>query len=274
MFTFDPAASYTMPAHFGARRPEPNSSGWYRDVTAVTVPYLTDRDLLAAHLPEPFEVGVEPIVTVFYARNRDVDWLAGHGYNMIGVTCSAVYKGPTEQLSGSFTLVVWENLADPILTGRELQGIPKIYADIPDHTVTHGGNPAETWRAGATHFGHRIVDIEVTGLRPPTIDEIAAAQQQQATDDHPMAWRHMPAVGRPGASISEATTFPSENVFTDARVATGSVEWHRLTWEQNPTQYRIVNALADLPILEHRPAVITWGSTNLIVPERPSRVLS
>ena len=32
------------------------------------------------------------------------------------------------------------------------------------------------------------------------------------------------------------------------RVGAGRVEWHRLTLEQNPTQFHIVNALADLPI--------------------------
>jgi len=34
------------------------------------------------------------------------------------------------------------------------------------------------------------------------------------------------------------------------------VEWHRLTWEQNPTQFHIVNALKRLPILEYREATV------------------
>lgn len=269
MFRFDPDASYTMPAHFGPRQFEPGATGWYHDVTAMTVPYVTDRDRLAAYLPQPFEVGAEPIVTVFYAQNRDVDWLAGHGYNMIGVTASAIYHGEIERLSGTFTLVIWENLADPILTGRELQGIPKIFADITDHTIDDRGR----WSAGAAHFGNPIVDLSVTDLRALTADEIDAARRDQVDHPHPMGWRHMPEVGAPGAAISEPTTFPSENVFTDAWVGTGELDWHRLTWKQNPTQYHIVNALADLPILEHRPAIITKGSTNLFVLERLPRVL-
>lgn len=269
MFTFDPSASYTMPAHFGPRQFEPGASGWYHDVTAMTVPYLTDRDRLAAHLPEPFEVGAEPIVTVFYARNRDVDWLAGHGYNMIGVTASAVYHGPKEQLTGTFTLVIWENLTDPILSGRELQGIPKIYADIPDHTIDEAG----AWHAGAAHFGNAIVDLSIGDLRPPTAEEISTAEADRAGSDNPMGWRYLPGVSGIGTAVSEPTTFPSENVFTDAKVGAGSVDWQRLTWEQNPTQYRIVNALADLPILEYRPAIITTGSTNLLIPTRLPRAL-
>ena len=59
----------------------PKASGWYRDVTAMVVSYLTDRDQLARYLPEPFEVGEEALVSVFYTCNRRVDWLAGHGYD-------------------------------------------------------------------------------------------------------------------------------------------------------------------------------------------------
>jgi acetoacetate decarboxylase len=270
MFQFDPDASYTMPAHFGARRFEPGASGWYHDVTAMTIRYLTDRERLATHLPEPFSVADEPVVTVFYARNRDVDWLAGHGYNMIGVTAAAIYDGPTERLTGSFTLVIWENLPDPILSGRELQGIPKIYAEIPDHSVDADG----VWHAGAAHFGHQIVDLSIGGLRPPTDQEIDAAEGDQAANDNPMGWRYFPCVSGIGTAVSEPTTFPSENVFTSAQIGTGAIEWQRLTWEQNPTQYRIANALADLPIVEYLPAIITTGSTNLFIPTRIPRTLA
>jgi hypothetical protein len=83
----------------------------------------------------------------------------------------------------------------------------------------------------------------------------------------------MPGVGGAGSSINEMTTFPSESVYTGAWIGEGKIEWNRLTWEQNPTQHHIVNALADLPILEYRPAFVTTGSSNLIVPERMSRVL-
>jgi hypothetical protein len=93
-----------------------------------------------------------------------------------------------------------------------------------------------------------------------------------------MGWRYIPAVGGFGAALSEPTIFPSENVITEAYVGTGAIRWNHLTWEQNPTQFHIVNALADLaladlPVLEYRPAFITKGSTNLFIPERWSRAL-
>ena len=268
MFTFDPNGSYVMPAHFGPRPMHPKASGWYHDVTAMSISYLTDRDRLAAHLPAPFEVADEARVTVFYACNRQVDWLAGHGYNMIGVTAAATFDGENDQLSGSYALVMWENLADPILTGRELQGIPKVYADIPDHSVVGG-----EWRAGAAHFGHKIVDMAASGLRAPTDDEVAAGQTARAALT-PMAWRYLPGVSGFGETTSQPTAYPSDNVITSVQVGEGSVEWHELTWEQNPTQFHIVNALAELPILEYGPAVITEGSTNLILLDDLPRAIS
>jgi len=257
-----------MPAHFGPRRFSPKSSGWYRDVTAMVVSYLTDREELARYLPEPFQVGEEALVSIFYARNRQVDWLAGHGYNMIAVNALAVFDGKNDQLTGEYTLVMWENLTDPILTGRELQGIPKIYADIPDPSVIGG-----EWRSSASHFGHKIVDMVITDLRPATEAELEDGKKAKA-DSTPMAWRYLPGVSGLGETTSEPTAYPSENEFESVQVGKGSLVWHELTWEQNPTQFHIVNALAALPILEFRPALVTEGSTNLIIPDRLPRGLS
>ena len=268
MFKFNPYERYMMPAHFGGLHQDENSSGWYRDVTMMVVPFLTDREKLAAYLPPPFTVGEQAIVTVAYAHSKDVDWLAGRGYNLVAVTASAIFNGENEQLEGQYSLVWWENLADAILSGRELTGIPKIFADITDHSITDG-----LWQTGVSHFDNKILDMSVKNLRPPTPEEIEAMQTAQEGKDHPMAWRYFPGVGGFGATVSEPTTFPSESVYTGAWVGEGSLDWNHLTFEQNPTQYHIVNALADLPVLAYLPAMVTTGSTNLFVPDRLPRVL-
>jgi 3-hydroxyacyl-CoA dehydrogenase len=268
MFTLIPYRNHMMPAHFGPLPQNEKSSGWYRDVTMMVVPYLTDREKLAAHLPEPFTVGEQPIVTVAYACSKDVDWLAGRGYNLIAVTASAIFNGENEQLEGQFSLVWWENLADAILSGREMTGIPKIFADIPDHSVIDG-----QWHSSVSHFGNKILDMSIKNLRSPTAEELVVAESARLGKDHPMAWRYFPAVGGSGPALSEATTFPSESVYTSALVGEGKIDWKQLSWEQNPTQCHIVNALKDLPILEYLPAMVTTGSTNLFVPDRLPRVL-
>ena len=63
-------------------------------------------------------MGEEPLITVFYARNRDIDWLAGNGYNMISVSAAVVFNSDRGPVAGTYTLVIWENLTDPILAGR------------------------------------------------------------------------------------------------------------------------------------------------------------
>jgi acetoacetate decarboxylase len=269
MFEPEPGGRYMMPAHFGPCPQEPRQSGWYRDVTAASVSFLTDPVALAAHLPSPYKVAENAVVTVTYARNRDVDWLAGHGYNLVAVTAAAVFEGKNDRLKGNYTLVMWENLTDPILTGRELQGIPKLYADIPDHIEENG-----RWQVDVSHFGHQFLGISLDGFREPTAQEMAEHGQASENADHSLAWRFIPGVNGAAPSVNEAITYPSENVIREAWVASGELEWQHLGWEQNPTQYHIINALAALPMHAMLPAVVTRGSTNLVVPEHPTRILS
>jgi hypothetical protein len=268
MFEFDPNGRYTMPAHFALPQFDGVPSLWYHDQLGMAVSFITDRDRLAAHLPKPFEVAEEGLVTVMYVRNRKVDWLAGRGYNMILVSAAAVFNGEVDQLEGQFNLVVWENLADPILTGREMSGIPKIFADIPDHEVID-----DVWRCSASHFGNKILDMKIANPVAITQEEIDAFVDAGKDRNNPMGWRYLPKVGAPGAAISEPTLFPQENHFSEALVGEGTIDWQRLTWQQTPTQFHIVNALADLPVLEYRPAWISHANSNLMVPDRPSRVL-
>jgi acetoacetate decarboxylase len=267
MFTFDPDQRYLMPGHFGPR-PRGKGKGYYHDVTTMNISYFTDRQKLAAHLPEPFEVGEEPVLSVIYLMNREIDWLAGHSYNLIAVNASVVFNGEVDQLAGFYTLVMWENLTDPILTGREIQGIPKIYADIPDHSMSGG-----IWRATAGHFSHKIVDLTIKDASIPKTEEVEKWQKEMKGKDNWMGWRYFPKVGGVGTSMSEPTLFPIENNVREAWVGQGEVVWQHLTWEQNPTQFHIVNALAALPNLEYRQAVVTKGSMNLVVPDQPPRVL-
>mgnify|MGYP005686665421 CR=1 FL=1 len=268
MTKLDPKRSYLMPAHFGPRYAGEKTSGWYHDVTTIMVPYVTDRDALLRVLPDCFDVPEQAVITVAYAGNKDIDWLAGHGYNLIGVHASVIYKGDTEQLVGSYTLVMWENLTDPILAGRELQGISKIYADIPDHYLTD-----DTWHTKAQHFGHDIMNLSITSLAEVPLEVVEAQQKANKATDNPMGYRYMPTIGGWGPGMGQATLFPSENKFTEVKLGAGQVNWNHLTWEQNPTQFHIANGMADLPIIEYLPAAMTKGSANLFVPDRLSRAL-
>ena len=111
-----------MPFNFGPRDTDPRSSGWYRDVSMLIIPYKTDAEMLRKLIPEQFKISDEPTVSVNYARNKDIDWLAGRNYNLISVSVEAIFSGDVDEVTASYNLVMWENLTDPILTGREMQG--------------------------------------------------------------------------------------------------------------------------------------------------------
>jgi acetoacetate decarboxylase len=267
MFSFEPKLPHLMPAHFGPR-PVGRATGHYRDVTSIIITYLTDEKKLAAWLPPPFRLAAEPLLTVVYAMNRQIDWLAGRCYNLIEANAAVVFEGQVDRLEGFYSLVLWENLTDPILTGRELQGMPKIYADIPDATETAG-----QWSVVASHFGHPIVELTLGNLTELTAAQIAAGKQAMEGKNHWMGWRYLPEVGGRGTALSQFTVFPIEQVTKAAWLGQGQVAWQTATWQQNPTQCHIVNALAGLPILEYRLALLSQGSSNLYLPHNPPRVL-
>ena len=128
-----------MPTHFG---PAPGPRQVPPEVKAdptrsprkmlVTASFLTEAAALEQHLPERFALAGEPVVTVEFHYLTEIDWLAGRGYTMICVWWPVIFTGERDRANGRFLAVMWENLADPIVSGREEIGHPKLYADIAD----------------------------------------------------------------------------------------------------------------------------------------------
>lgn len=251
MFTFDDNATYMMPAHFGGHVPSPEDAGdaKYHDVISVAVGYVTDQALLEQYVPDSFEV-LEPVLSVSATTNRQCDWLAGRSYNIVGVSVPFVrFKGKEDEVEGSYCLVLWEDLTHPILTGREQTGVPKIYAEIED-TRLH----MDRWHSCASTFGTTFVNISLENVKEASDEEVATINADKPVGNM-MAWRYIPNVGRPGAALSHATLFPQQPGDTlKAWHGEPNVTWNPVTWEQSPTQFSIINALAGLPILEYR-----WG---------------
>jgi hypothetical protein len=267
MFKPNPNLPYMMPAHFGIAFNE-RSSPLYLDVTTISVGYVTDGEKLQQHLPEGFKIRDEPVLSVYYAMNREVEWLAGGGYNLLGVDAVVRFEGEQDQVDGSYCLVLWENDTDAILGGRELLGVPKIFADIEDHKIIGG-----EWRTTASSRSQTIVDLCVTDLEPVS-DEGLQQMRESSAGSSWMGWRYVPNIGEPGPAVSHATCIPGGSNPREAWVGSGEVHWHRTTWEQNPTQWHIINALADLPILEYRWAqVVKGGSTLADANKKPLRII-
>jgi acetoacetate decarboxylase len=268
VFKFNPKGQYMMPAHFGYRMRGRGPAPKYHDVTTMTISFLSTQEALSQYLPEAFQVGAEPLVHVYCTMNRQVDWLAGRAYNLVGVDVSAVFKGEVDKnVVGTFNLVTWENDCDPLISGRETLGIPKIYADIEDHSIIEG-----EWRTSASLRGEKFMDLEIKNLKPVPQAELEE-WNKWAGKGNWMGWLYVPNIGKPGPSVSHATCVPAGGITKEAWSGEGKLTWHKQTWEQNPAQCHIINALADLPVKEIRVARVSKAGTALETETRTVRAM-
>lgn len=250
-----------MPAIFGAPR-DVEEGTLYRDVLSLSVTYAAPAEKIESLLPEKFRVGAEPasepLVTVYYARNRNVDWLAGGGYNLLGLDVAATYCGERDRVSGNYCVILWENMTEPILAGREIAGVPKVHADITDPMW----DGQRLW-VRASKNGRPIVEVELADLQPYNEEQVKQFQES-ARRGNWMGWRYIPRIGGPGAEISQATVFPSSSEYRSVDSAKGTVRFFPSNFAENPTQYRLINLLCELKALEYRWAFRTQGAIRLL----------
>ena len=213
--------------------------------TSITVAFRTVPDQLMSLLPERFELGELPVVTVTATYMKDIEWLAGRGYNTLGVTFPAVYRGHEETVRGPFLAVLWENLTDPIITGREELGFAKLYCSLPEPMIS--GSSAS---CSANWLGFEFMNMEVNNLEQQTMP----ARQDSARFDGVLHYKYIPCTGEWGtadacyAVITPEYT-PNRKVI-EQWSGEGTIRWNHAQWEDMPTQYNVVNGIADLEVVE------------------------
>ena len=269
-YHFQANRMYRMPTHFGPRTgPRQGPDGRKFDninsprTTRISLSFLSDPVQLQALLPPDFALDGEPVVTISASYMTEIEWLAGRGYNTLGVSFPARFQGQEDVVSGSFLTVLWENLADPIITGREELGFAKIYCELPPPTVLNGN-----YRLTASWLGFQFLEMRVSGLRQQSDAEIRDLMQNQRSGGI-LHYKYMPRTGEWGtADIAYATLTPAaapNQTIQEWRLGTGEARWQPARWEDMPTQYNIVNCLAELEMREVRGAslVRTAGGKDL-----------
>lgn len=268
-YAFIPGEWYRMPTHFGPatgprKGPDRKAFDWTNGPknTALTVSFLGKREQMQKLLPPGFTIFGEPIVSVTMTYLTEIPWLAGRGYNTLGVSFPVEFTGKQDKARGTFLLILWENLTDPIITGREELGFSKLYAELPPARMF-----ADTARVTASWLEFPFLDMEITGLTQATSTAPAAAPAAPAAAAGgdvlrgQMHWKYMPRTGEWGkADASYAVITPaggSTQRTTERWNGKGTVKFHKARWEDMPTQYMIVNAFADLDVVEFRGATIT-----------------
>jgi acetoacetate decarboxylase len=256
-YRFEAGRIYRMPTHFG---PAPGPRQVPDDIVvdpkrsprrlSVVASFLTNPVVLERHLPEGFTLAGESVVTVEFHYMTDIDWLAGRGYTMINVGWPVTFTGSRDQATGTFLAVVWENLADPIITGRDEIGQPKLYAEIAEPRRWNG---IQTCTAG--WMGFRFLELEVSQLHD------ADPVRQGAPSDGNLMLKYKPRTGTWGEmDLCQVTLSPAsdpDNHIEQRQTGAGTVRFHKASWSDLPTMHHVVSALAALPVVEARGGAVT-----------------
>ncbi|MGC3982151.1 MAG: acetoacetate decarboxylase family protein [Steroidobacteraceae bacterium] len=243
---------YRMPATLGAAagpRNMPTSKEHLRftgDVVALCVVALSDADALTRVLPPRCRLLGEPILEAHFMMQHNLGWLAGRGYNFLTMRIPAVFEGKNGEVQGNYCPVLWENMADPIITGRDELGSPKLFANLPNPV-----GMGDSYAASADWEGFRFFDMQLGQLKPATTPLQPSLpnmlyRYHARTGDWQKADIAQMTIARKGAA-------PAPKIH-EHLVGSGSFAFHPARWEDMPTQYTFINAMASLPLREFRSA--------------------
>jgi hypothetical protein len=246
---------YRMPTHFGPfpgprQIPEGKRNDAHRSPTrwVTTVAARTSRAALGELVPPGFDVEPDPVIAIDHEELTDVDWLAGRGYSTRGVRFPVTYTGVAQAVRGNLLVVLWENLADPIISGREELGFSKVYCELPAAEQRPGGR-----RCTAAWLGQHFFDMTVSDLR-----EVPAPSRASADTLH---YKYVPRTGEVGlADAAYVTLTPAANptrTVISHQQGNGAFRFHPSIWEELPTLYHIVNRLAAIPVDEFLSGTVT-----------------
>jgi hypothetical protein len=211
-------------------------------ITALSASFLTDAKALESLLPVGAQLAGEPVVTVEFMTIRELQWLAGRGYSTLGVHFPIIAEAGSEIARGPFLTVLWENLADPILTGREELGFAKLFCDLPAPTQLAGVTSCR-----ASWDGHEFCSLEIADAQDTPLEPAAS--------DGMLHHFSVPKIGSAGETLAQGWAITPPSLKTEVlshRRGHGNVSFVRSTWQQLPTLAHIVNRLADLPMLDAR----------------------
>lgn len=247
-YLFDPRRMYRMPTHFGPTlgpRQGPDGKGYEcrkgPNQLIVEAAFEADPKQLAKLLPPRFEPLEPARIVASFVYMTEIEWLAGRGYNTFGLRFPARFAGEQGEVRGDFLAVLWENRAEPIITGREELGFSKIYCELP-----------QVRREGAA--AHCEASWEGTVFATLDVSQLASGQPAPGLSGSEglLHYKYMPRTGEWGKADAEyAVLTPS--VAPNAKLencerGAATLRFHPASWEALPTLYREVSALAALRI--------------------------
>jgi len=263
-YAFHPDKYYRMPTHFGpSLGPRQGLDGRrYACVnspsdTIFTATFTADKAQLEKLLPPDFILREPYTITFDFAFSTNIEWLAGRGYNTFGATIPAIYNGATDSVNGDLLLVLWENMADPILTGREDLGFSKIYCELPEPQFL-----GKDIICRASWDGFEFASLKLSSLSEVNAEEQPNNSDEEGLSEGTLHYKYIPKTGRPGESDVEYAALtpgncPNVKIDSVKQAESASMVFNPGTWEQLPTLVHIVNTLSELALGECIDATMT-----------------
>lgn len=148
--------------------------------------------------------------------------------------------------------ILFEYLTDPIVSGREELGMPKLYSSIDIHRRKNSYRINTGWQ-GAIWGNFVLEGLEESD---PRTDKGSISGED---DDGILVYRYMPKVGyeKRGEAetsypvfvkYSEDSLQPQPKKILKARKASFKID--PMDWEALPTLHHVISRLAELPVYE------------------------
>lgn len=246
--------------HFGNARDWSSSTS----VTA-SIKFKTSRTLLQGLLPPSrfrFAVADTNCYATFSLSSLDnLEWLGGRGYNHFGLYIHGVEytRENGDKVTGTYLPILFENLPDPIISGREELGMPKVFASLDV------SRDSDTWTLQAGWMGNNFLDVSLSGLgAKPTSNGVQSSGPPQAAQEQGLLFsKYVPRTASEGskergqADVDYVAFVPNEaeaealrQVKSTVVAERADIKFDALDWKRLPTLHHIVERLAEIPIYE------------------------
>ena len=250
---------YAMPLIMGPLFDQTDRPGnVYSKVENLILQFKTDRDAVLALVPECYQIGAEPMVTVTFGDYDGVDFMSGGGYRTATFGVSAGFEGDEDHVGGQYIFVMFEDKTIPIIGGREQLGVPKVFADISSVRL----QTDNSFRCHASLWGHLVFGLEVAPLKKQ--NAIVRAASNREFNKYPwLCYKYIPCFdGSPDASYP-TVVWNSVTVEELWMGEHGNIFFGDAGEEDISYASRIIKALKSMPVLEVERAVRMRGSAIL-----------
>lgn len=270
-----PNMYWRMPIGFGPF-PGPRQDAYGRALTdgpqrtfnSISIKFKTSRTYLETLFPTAQFRFASPATvceaSLSVTELDNMQWLGGKGYRHLGLYMHGVQyvKKDGSVITGTHMPILFESLTDPITSGREELGMPKLFCDVDIERSASSVHVAASWR------GAKFIDMRLDGLEEGNPADEAGTIGGEA-DYGILVYRYIPTVGEPGkADAQYPIVVPHEEEEPKGKVSKvlrapkggASVAIDGLDWERLPTLHHVAGALAQIPVYEVVSAKVVEGA--------------